>query len=194
MDTTPKTWDEALNFLARASIYGNLGLFVGTGFSMAVMEKDYGPVPLSWGSLIEAAASALGTNFGSIHQAGRSYPEIATAVCAELARSREIKFGDACMLLKNEVAQLTSWYPDEKERKEFSDLLSVIAPSWIITTNYDLVIESLLTGRCLSLGPEDELLNPAGVVPVYHLHGIRTDPGRIVITRLQRKMRFLRLC
>jgi len=30
-----------------------------------------------------------------------------------------------------------------------------IDPSWVITTNYDLVIEKLLTGKCVTLGPEN---------------------------------------
>jgi hypothetical protein len=183
MDTPEniKTRAEALEFLARSSIYGNLGLFVGSGFSMAVMNRDFGPIPLTWGALIEAAANALRVDYAKIQQMGRSYPEIATAVCEKLAIDRGIEFSDACVLLRNEIAQLTSWYPNEKEREEFSGLLAVISPSWIITTNYDLVIESLLTGRCLSLGPDDQLVNPTDAVPVYHLHGVRTHPSGIVI-------------
>jgi hypothetical protein len=181
--TNVKTRDELLEFLSRASIFGNLGLFVGTGFSMAVMDRDFGPVPLSWGALIESAATSLEIDYAKIHQVGRSYPEIATAVCVALADSLGIEFTEACSRLRSEIAQLTSWYPDDKERKEFSGLLSIIDPSWIITTNYDLVIESLLTGRCWSLGPDDQLLNPAETVPVYHLHGVRTNPSGIVITQ-----------
>src|SRR6202035_461519 len=129
MDTpaTIKTREEALEFLARASIYGNLGLFVGTGFSMALMARDYGPVPLSWGALIEAAAHSLGVDFSKIYQSGRSYPEIATAVCDEVATQRRIGFAEASTLLRNEIAKLTSWYPNEKEREEFSGFLDVIS-------------------------------------------------------------------
>jgi SIR2-like domain len=178
-----KTRDDALAFLARSSIYGNLGLFVGAGFSMAVMDRDFGPVPLSWGVLIETAAKGLGVDWSNIQQAGRSFPQIATEVCEILSKAKGTKFAEAAAELRGEIARLTSWYPNDNERKEFSGLLNDIGPSWIITTNYDLVIESLLTGACVSLGPDDQLLRPANVVPVYHLHGIRTNPSGIVITQ-----------
>lgn len=55
--------------------------------------------------------------------------------------------------------------------------------SWVITTNYDLVIESLLTGRSVPLGPNDPLIAPNGIVPVFHLHGVRTNPEEIIIAQ-----------
>ena len=37
-----KTRDEAYRFLAEAAIYGNLGLFIGEGFSKAILNKPGG--------------------------------------------------------------------------------------------------------------------------------------------------------
>ncbi len=73
--------------------------------------------------------------------------------------------------------------PDREKRSKFGTYLDSLSPSWVITTNYDLVIEGLLTGRSIPLGPNDQLTNPRGVVPVYHLHGIRTSPEKIIITQ-----------
>jgi hypothetical protein len=84
-------------------------------------------------------------------------------------------------VLKREIAALTSWYPDKEKREKFSKYLECLSPSWIITTNYDMVIESLLTGKSIPLGPNDSLSSPDGVIPVFHLHGLRTNPEEIII-------------
>ncbi len=36
---------------------------------------------------------------------------------------------------------------------------------------------------CYPLSPDDQLVAPKGVIPVYHLHGIRTNPDSIIITQ-----------
>lgn len=46
-----------------------------------------------------------------------------------------------------------------------------------------MVIESLLTGRSIPLGPNDSLSSPDGVIPVFHLHGLRTNPEEIIIAQ-----------
>src|SRR5690606_37386099 len=78
---------------------------------------------------------------------------------------------------------LTSWYPEKQQRETYGKILRDIAPGWIITTNYDLIIECLLTGKCLSLGPSDQLISPQNLIPIYHLHGIRTNPDSIIISQ-----------
>ncbi|QWL58574.1 SIR2 family protein [Aeromonas jandaei] len=85
--------------------------------------------------------------------------------------------------MKREIAALTSWYPDKEKREKFSRYLEFLSPSWIITTNYDMVIESLLTGKSIPLGPNDSLSSPDGVIPVFHLHGLRTNPEEIIIAQ-----------
>jgi hypothetical protein len=90
---------------------------------------------------------------------------------------------ESLTLLKREIAALTSWYPDKEKREKFSKYLECLSPSWIITTNYDLVIESLLTGKSIPLGPNDSLSSPNGVIPVFHLHGLRTNPEEIIIAQ-----------
>ncbi len=46
-----------------------------------------------------------------------------------------------------------------------------------------MVVESLLTGKSIPLGPNDSLSSPAGVIPIFHLHGLRTNPEDIIIAQ-----------
>ncbi|MGP1485411.1 MAG: SIR2 family protein [Campylobacter sp.] len=52
-----------------------------------------------------------------------------------------------------------------------------------MTTNYDLILENLLPENSISLGPNDILTSSKYKIPIYHLHGIRTDPSSIIITK-----------
>jgi hypothetical protein len=79
----PKTKAEVVNLLANAAHRGSLGLFLGTGFSIAVTR---GGAP-TWESLLVSAAKELGLNdpFADPKQfKGRSYPEIAGQIVVEL--------------------------------------------------------------------------------------------------------------
>lgn len=58
--------DEVLRFLAASASYGNLGLFVGTGFWKAVLNEERSEIALSWGPLLDKAAEKLGVKYESI--------------------------------------------------------------------------------------------------------------------------------
>ena len=61
--------------------------------------------------------------------------------------------------------------------------MDILSPTWIITTNYDLVLETLLTGKCKSLSPTNYLSAPRNIIPIYHFHGTRLDPNSIIVTQ-----------
>lgn len=65
----------------------------------------------------------------------------------------------------------------------FREIFNIIEPNWIITTNYDLVLETILTGKCKSLSPFNYLSAPKGIIPIYHIHGTRLDNDSIIITQ-----------
>jgi hypothetical protein len=176
------TREEALRFIAIASIYGNLGLFIGAGFSKAVLNDD-DAIALSWGELLDKAATKMGVDYNSVIETGRSFPEIASTICKKHSQSQHISFTESLRTLKEAITSLTSWYPTQKQQEVNGQYLENFAPAWIITTNYDLVIESLLTGNSIALGPNDPLSAPRGVVPVFHLHGLRTNPEHIIIAQ-----------
>lgn len=174
---------EVLEFISQSASYGNLGAFIGAGFSKAVLNNGFGDIALSWGELLEEVANSLSVDYENIWKEGVGYPEIASKLCELYSESRSITYEKSLRKVKKEIARLTSWYPDKDQRSAFSEHLHKLCFSWIITTNYDLVIESLLTGASIPLGPNDSLIAPSGIVPVFHLHGVRTNPDEIIIAQ-----------
>jgi hypothetical protein len=178
------TRKEAIKLISKASLYGNLGLFIGAGMSMAILNDDWNIVALSWRQLIYKCAEEFNINLkDEIKTEGLSYPEIASELAKLISLKETIDYATAVIKLKQKIASLTSWYPEKKQRDVYGKILHDIAPDWIITTNYDLIIECLLTGKCLSLGPNDQLISPQNLIPIYHLHGIRTNPNSIIISQ-----------
>ncbi|MGM0924051.1 MAG: SIR2 family NAD-dependent protein deacylase [Bacillota bacterium] len=178
------TKEEVFNYLFNSYDYGNLGLFIGAGFSKAVVNSELGKGALSWGDLIKQVCIELDTEIpeASLTQ-GMSYPDIASQICEKISKLKKISYDEAKKLFKRSVCNLTNWLPDQDKRETYSELLKNISPSWIITTNYDLVIERLLTGLSVALSPNDFLISSKEVIPVYHLHGVRHDPESIIITQ-----------
>lgn len=172
-----------LTFISDSVSYGNLGAFIGAGFSKAVLNDDINEIALSWGELLEGASKKLGVDYNAIGKTGVGYPEIASSICKVHSENSGRDYTQSLSALKREIAALTSWYPDKEKREKFSKYLECLSPSWIITTNYDMVIESLLTGKSIPLGPNDSLSSPDGVIPVFHLHGLRTNPEEIIIAQ-----------
>lgn len=177
------TRKQILRFISTSTSYGNLGLFVGTGFCKAILNGGFDEIVLSWEELLKKSAKQLNINYARIAKKGTSYPEIASLISQAYADLMGIPFNQGVSCLKGAIASLTCWYPDREKRKQYGAYLDALSPAWVITTNYDLVIESLLTGKSIPLGPNDLLTNPRGIVPVYHLHGIRTNPEEIIITQ-----------
>lgn len=170
-------------FLASSSIYGNLGAFVGAGLSKAVLNDGIDDVALSWGELLHRVANVLEVDYSTLSKEGVGYPEIASTICQAYATQNECQYEGALKRLKQEIAAQTAWFPDEEQRRQFSGSLENVGFAWFITTNYDLVIESLLIGSSTPLGPNDPLISPRGIAPVFHLHGARTDPDAIIIAQ-----------
>lgn len=178
-----KNKTDVFAYIAKSSTYGNLGLFIGAGLPMALLNNDWTTVALSWKELIYKVAEELAINFDEINKEGASYPEISSSICRKYAKKEKIKYEAAVKKFKQTISNLTSWYPESKDRIEYSSYFDSLNPNWIITTNYDLIIECILTGKGYSLTPNDQLVAPSGLIPVYHLHGIRTNPDSIIITQ-----------
>lgn len=174
---------ELLKKISEASDFGNLGMFVGAGFSKAVLNSRVKNIALSWGELLEAASDKLSVKYDKIDINGVGYPEVASKICELHSLATGIDYHKSLFKLKEEIASLTSWYPEKNQREKYTEYLNNILPSWIITTNYDLVLESLFTGKCLPLSPKESMCAPKGIVPIYHLHGIRSRPESIVIAQ-----------
>ncbi|MED2038243.1 SIR2 family protein [Bacillus wiedmannii] len=169
--------------LFNAFNYGNLGMFIGAGFSKAVIGDDF-PVALGWLELIEEVSRKLEIEFPNDNElVGVALPELATNICKRLAIKRDIDYVEAKRLFKKEICNISNWLPDEKKTSEFREIFDILNPAWIVTTNYDLVLETILTGKCKSLSPMNYLSAPKNIIPIYHLHGTRLDSESIIITQ-----------
>lgn len=177
------TRQQVHTFISDSASYGNLGAFIGAGFSKAVLNDEINEIALSWGDLLERASKKLDVDYNAIWKTGVGYPEIASSICKVHSENSGCDYMQSLRALKREISALTSWYPDREKREKFSKYLECLSPSWVITTNYDMVIESLLTGKSIPLGPNDSLSSPDGVIPVFHLHGLRTNPEEIIIAQ-----------
>lgn len=178
------TRQEGLKLISKSAIYGNLGLFIGAGMSMAILNSEWETVALSWKELIHKCAAEFKIDLkNEIKTEGLSYPEIASELAKLVAANEEIDYQTAIYKLKEKIAVLTCWYPEKDARNDYGKILENIDPAWIITTNYDLIIECLLTGKSISLEPSEQLVSPQNLIPIYHLHGIRTNPRSIIISQ-----------
>jgi hypothetical protein len=175
---------EVLKFLFESSTYGNLGLFIGAGFSKAVFSYEEDEVALSWGDLLVAASKTMGVDLEKKSKRdGKSYPELASLLCVAHSEKNGCNVAQSRAALKSALSAATAWYPSEPARSEYSGYLEEFAPAWIVTTNYDQVIECLLPGKSISLGPKDSFSSPKGIIPIFHLHGVRTRPDGLIITQ-----------
>ncbi len=181
-NTKNLTRKSVLHLVSKSASYGNLGAFIGAGFSKAVINTST-DIALSWGELLKLVAKELNVNYKNIKKEGFSYPEIASKICEKCSDKKGISYSEALSLMKNKLSKLTSWYPDSNQRKTYSPYMELLNLSWIITTNYDLVIESLLTGRGMTIGPNEPLIAHAKLIPIFHLHGTRICPDEIVIAQ-----------
>jgi hypothetical protein len=175
--------DAVFKFIFEASKYGNLGLFVGAGFSKAVLNDDDSEIALSWGALLETVAKKMKVPIEGLMVAGSSFPEIASALCKAYADANEKPHDEALGDMKAIIAAETAWFPQEPARSRYAAYLRKLLPRWIITTNYDQVLECLLSGRSVSLGPNDTFSASKKQIPIYHLHGSRTQPNDIIIAQ-----------
>jgi hypothetical protein len=182
LDDTPSR-NDVLKFLFESSSYGNLGLFIGAGFSKAMFASDEENIALSWGDLLEAVSKKMEVKPSTFKREGRSYPEMASALCIAHAKKTGGSFADSLSQLKLHICDATAWYPHEIDRNKYSSYLMDIDPTWIITTNYDQIIECLLAGTSISLGPNDSFISRKGITPIFHLHGVRTHPEELIIAQ-----------
>lgn len=177
--------------IAKASVkVGNLGLFVGSGFSKAVFDDETPELihsnisthPLSWVELLKELCDIVEIPWDTIKVDCKSCPEIASEICKLAAEKNSADFDDITAALKGSICDLVSWYPNKDQRDVFGQELKLLNPNWIITTNYDLVIEGLLPDLAKAIKPNELLICPKDQIPIYHMHGIKTDPESIIIT------------
>jgi hypothetical protein len=94
---------EVFEFLFRSSQYGNLGLFIGAGFSRAVFSSDEQSPVLSWGPLLSACSKRMGIDLPGLNSEGTSYPDLASKLCRKYAETKSVTFIASLQELKKHI-------------------------------------------------------------------------------------------
>lgn len=182
--------EEIIRKLANASLDWSLGALIGAGFSKSITNNK----ALNWKELFEEVIRVLRVGyemdiFDEDYLNGRllngyTLPQIASEICKELWKSSKNEltdFEEAKNFLKSIIRAITAWVPEEETCENYAPVLEALNLDWVITTNYDEIMESLLKDKCYSLSPNDPFLVPKKLLPVYHIHGSRLDPNDLVV-------------
>ena len=170
---------ELIDAIARASVWGCLGLFVGTGFSSAATS---GKAP-SFEELLRLLIKRLAPGIeldGNPAFRLKSLPQIASELL-RITQANSAPPERAAQKFREEIAHLCNLTPNPLQGALMTAALQRLCPSWVMTTNYDLVAEALLeTG--ITVLPDQPLVARPDTLPIYHLHGHRLSPASIKIT------------
>ena len=171
------TKEKIYDLLCQSKRSCTLGLFIGSGFSKAVSN---GLMP-GWKELLQRVSSIMKID-DSVFNQGYPYPTIASEICRLYSLNNEgVSRKDAERIFKYHIASQVNEPVNEKQKERFS-ILSSLSPNWIVTTNYDFIIESVLSDHTLPINPDDSYIKTGDFIPVYHIHGSIADPDSIVIT------------
>ena len=173
--------EEVFKQICSASLQGTLGLFAGAGLTKALLEDQHEYQSYSWGELLKTCCAQMDVNLDVLERS-KSYPELASMICKEHAVSKDVAIAESVALLKATIAKIITAYPPESVQKTFKEYFDKLNFEWIVTTNYDTMIEALLPGRAFPLTRGNSFIKINHLTPVYHMHGIKTDPDSIIIT------------
>lgn len=167
--------------ICKATRVNTLGLFIGSGFTKALLEGNTVAKSYSWAELLEKAANELCIKRNVLNE-GMPYPEVATVICQEYLKINNISYKEAERRLKFKIAELVNVSPSLEIIDEYNIIFKRLNPNWIVTTNYDLVVEKILQEKAYPINPRDSYIKTKDLIPVYHIHGSVLDPESIVIT------------
>lgn len=179
---TPEfTRDDVLEMICKASLRENLGLFIGSGFSKAMLEGNLHHKAYDWKELLLEVCDALHIEKGLLEK-GLPYPQVATLMCDAYAKWKQISYDDAENELKYTIAKKVDIPPESDKKEKFQKYFKAFSPYWIVTTNYDSIIEELVSNKHFTLTHNNPFIKLKDYTPIYHIHGSIKDPETIVIT------------
>jgi len=118
--------NEAYDLLATESISGNLGLFIGSGFSKSIYNQAK-----SWKDLVKEIAQELGVEISPTE--GESYPEYLSKIIDEFAKSNNHTLDKVSKRVKHFICQKSFWMPRENEEyNNYRELLIKLNPKWVV--------------------------------------------------------------
>ena len=203
------TEERILDKLARDAADDKLLLFIGTGFSKAVVHSSgwsTEPTVPSWTGLLRELAQRMGLKpdkyvlpVDSIFVESRfkknphawkdlpnidyACPTIATKMCKDWSSLPSNAGNNGDSFMKELIASMSVWVPMKDMRELLCKVLMDINPIGIITTNYDMVLEAILAENGQYLAREDLFRGRNDErIPIWHVHGSIQDSNSIVVT------------
>lgn len=173
--------EDIFETICKAARSNTLGLFIGSGFTKAVLANDTNHKAYDWKELLKESCNRMGIERDVLNE-GMPYPQIASTICQEYVQARKISLKDAERKLKMTIADLVNASPSKGTIMEYEEYFKELLPNWIVTTNYDSIIEQFLHEKAFLINPKDSFIKTKDLIPVYHIHGSITDPESIVIT------------
>lgn len=181
MSETALTKEDVFKKIAQAVQMDTLGLFIGSGFTKALLENNRRAHSYDWRELLNEACDKLNVS-SDILSKGLTYPQVASEICQAYAIANNKSSEKAISKLKRTVAELVDVRPAEDVLIEYKNIFKTIEANWIVTTNYDTLIEQILCEKALSINPNDGYYKMKDFTPIYHIHGSKLDADSIVIT------------
>lgn len=167
--------NDVLKKVCRASLMDNLGMIIGAGFSKALTNNE----TRSWKDLIEYLCKMTEADKNKLNG---SYPEMASQICLFHAEKKNCSYDDSVKEVKALALKGLDEKPDFKIVERFRAFFDIIKTNWIVTTNYDLNLETILSGKSISIDPKSCFFKIKDIIPIYHIHGVMNDPKNIVLT------------
>lgn len=193
MSEVSKRYLDYLDSIATVIAKWGVGLIVGSGFSKAVVGSEKDTQACNWKELFLALNKYLtkisknpSQSFIKIDEClsqGQTLPQIATSMCKKYAKEQQIAYRESVIQIKKIVRSLVNWIPSDEKSKKYKKLLNGIDVHWVVTTNYDEVLESIFGEDGYPINPEESLTAPTGMIPIYHVHGSRKDYQSIILTQ-----------
>jgi len=172
--TTTVTRAKVINRIANQAVYGNLGIFAGTGLSIALT----GGIAPTFKGILERICEEIGLADPFVDPKkciGMSFPQI-----AEKIEQDAISKGGRTAIVQA-IKNICSLQAEATVKEKIEKSLGIIEPSWFITTNYDLLLEQVYPNHIL-LHPKEKFATNPKSTPIFHLHGHIRSPEHIVIT------------
>ena len=113
---------------------------------------------------------------------GNTYPLIASKIMEIVQEKSECSLSESTRRVKFSIAKLVNQNPGEMVVKKYNQYFNNINPSWIVTTNYDNILEEVIGPMAYPILPGQLFYNTKNILPVYHIHGSILDSQSIVIT------------
>ena len=152
----PITKDDVFEIICKAARSDTLGLFVGSGFTKAVL-KDGVQKAYDWKELLVESCDRMEI-VRDVFNDGMPYPQIASTICHEYVKAQTVSLKDAERKLKMTIADLVNASPQKNTLVEYEDYFKELIPNWIVTTNYDLIIEQILHEKAFLINPKDSFI------------------------------------